>query len=529
MNSFGGIMRKTAKSKMICCIQISIIVLFFTISFIPVFSSSTAVNQLVNDNTTLYVGGSGPGNYSTIQEAINHAVPGDSVFVYSGFYQENLIVDKSISLIGENSSSTIIDGGNSGDIPCIDLIADNVLVQGFLIQWSDWEYHEAGIRISSNYFTIRENNISIHDKGIVLFSTAKYGLITENIISENHEGIYIWPTASDENTIEHNYVGKNDYGFKLLSSNKNTIVNNTIEKNNWYGVLMKNSDSNVFSKNTFYDNAIGISLDDNCMNNTFYHNNFVDNNYQAIDTGLNTWNATYPIGGNYWNDYNGSDMDGDGIGDQPYSLLGQNSNIDYYPFITKNGWITDALHVSVSIPEEGFIDQPVEFSVRVSGGKAPYDFMWDFGDNHSSQNQNPVHTYQQPGEYTVSVFVSDQYMNAKQMMSMITIYPKDTTPPELSIISPKPGVYIGEKQIFSFNIPFSCIFGDCSVYIASTDADSKVSDLNVYIDDALFLSSNEASVSFLWPESKKGKYELKAEAVDLAGNINSEKLTVFII
>ena len=102
-------MKKTTKSKILCFVQISIIVLFFTISFIPVFSSSNTLNQLSNDNTTLYVGGSGPGNYSIIQEAINDAQPGDTVFVYAGFYQENLIVGKLISLIGENKSSRIID------------------------------------------------------------------------------------------------------------------------------------------------------------------------------------------------------------------------------------------------------------------------------------------------------------------------------------------------------------------------------------------------------------------------------------
>ena len=61
----------------------------------------------VNGNT-LYVGGSGPGNYSTIQSAIDAANPGDTIFVYSGTYNEYLYLEKTINLIGENKDTTLI-------------------------------------------------------------------------------------------------------------------------------------------------------------------------------------------------------------------------------------------------------------------------------------------------------------------------------------------------------------------------------------------------------------------------------------
>ena len=60
--------------------------------------------------TTLYVGGSGSGNYTTIQAAIDNASSGDTVYVYPGQYDENLIVNKTINLIGANMNSTIING-----------------------------------------------------------------------------------------------------------------------------------------------------------------------------------------------------------------------------------------------------------------------------------------------------------------------------------------------------------------------------------------------------------------------------------
>jgi len=57
---------------------------------------------------TLYVGGNSPGNYTTIQSAINTANPGDTIFVYSGTYYENVLVNKTLNLFGENKDITII-------------------------------------------------------------------------------------------------------------------------------------------------------------------------------------------------------------------------------------------------------------------------------------------------------------------------------------------------------------------------------------------------------------------------------------
>ena len=68
------------------------------------------------NGSTLYVGGSGPGNFSKIQDAIDNASDGDTVFVYSGSYYENVLINKSIRLIGENKSNTIIEGRKKTDV-----------------------------------------------------------------------------------------------------------------------------------------------------------------------------------------------------------------------------------------------------------------------------------------------------------------------------------------------------------------------------------------------------------------------------
>ena len=124
------------KNIMLKCL-IFIIILLFTFT---VFTNSTIglsmdkPQTFTYEGSTLYVGGGGPGNYTSIQDAINDSVEGDTVFVYddSSPYYENLIVKNGIFLIGENRDTTIIDG--SGDSNVIYIDANNVYVSGFTIQ-----------------------------------------------------------------------------------------------------------------------------------------------------------------------------------------------------------------------------------------------------------------------------------------------------------------------------------------------------------------------------------------------------------
>ena len=76
--------------------------------YVPTISSDET--GLGTFSITLYVGGTGPGNYTTIQSAVNDASNGDTVFVYNGTYYETLAIGKSIDLVGEDKYTTILDG-----------------------------------------------------------------------------------------------------------------------------------------------------------------------------------------------------------------------------------------------------------------------------------------------------------------------------------------------------------------------------------------------------------------------------------
>jgi len=66
--------------------------------------------KISNPSNVLYVGGSGPGNYSMIQSAIDNASDGDLIYIYSGIYYESLSLRKSLILQGQDANTTIIDG-----------------------------------------------------------------------------------------------------------------------------------------------------------------------------------------------------------------------------------------------------------------------------------------------------------------------------------------------------------------------------------------------------------------------------------
>lgn len=66
----------------------------------------------------------------------------------------------------------------------------------------------------------------------------------------------------------------------------------------------------------------------------------MDNTDNAYDEANNIWDDGYPFGGNYWDDYNGADINDDGIGDIPYNISG-GENLDLYPFMEPNGWLKE--------------------------------------------------------------------------------------------------------------------------------------------------------------------------------------------
>ena len=96
-----------------------------------------------------------PDDYSTIQEAINNANEGDTIFVRNGTYHEHLVVNKTVFIVGEDRTATILDGNHTGTV--ISVTADSVNIRECTIQNG-----ETGIELNSNGNTISNNTFLFH-------------------------------------------------------------------------------------------------------------------------------------------------------------------------------------------------------------------------------------------------------------------------------------------------------------------------------------------------------------------------------
>jgi len=277
---------------------------------------STAVQELKErqlpfsfDGNTLYVGGSGPDNYTSIQAAIDDAINGDIVYVYdeSSPYFENVLVDKSIQLIGENRDTTVIDGRGIGDV--VWLADDEINISGFTIQnGSNSEGTAGGIRLDpSSYSMVFSNIIKNNEKyGVhTLENASSNNIISRNIIMENggdnyttRANINIYLLRSSNNTITDNII-KDAIGIGIAIcywSKNTTVARNIITGNKMEGIKSRYSFNNTIIDNTIENNSLfGIRILYGSASNRFERNN-IQNNF-PINVFFIQTNPRFP---NYW-------------------------------------------------------------------------------------------------------------------------------------------------------------------------------------------------------------------------------------
>jgi parallel beta-helix repeat protein len=269
--------------KPIMCILFCMLMIVSTI--VPVSGITVSEKASLTRGNTLYVGGLGPNNYTKIQDAINDATNGDTVFVYddSSPYYENINIEKSISLRGENKETTVILGDESPDWVIVNISASDVSISGFTIQPNTGR--PDGIQVAKGYTypdywnIVVLQNVSIYNNIIkktwrgILGIRLNHGDISGNIIEDcNGEGILLF--ISSNTTITNNVVSNSSYrGIEIDGLwNQYRIRNhrNPVPENN------------IISQNTVRANRWGIALNSGPVNTKITNNNILDNHEIGI-------------------------------------------------------------------------------------------------------------------------------------------------------------------------------------------------------------------------------------------------------
>ena len=546
------------------------IILLFVMICLPSFAYSDSITSSQPSRVTiLYVGGTGPGNYTRIQDAIDDATSGDTVFVYddSSPYYEEVLINKGINLVGENKNTTVI-YGTTGDAIYIQsgsetnisgfTLSNNGLNDVMIISWSGslviqdniifhgrngiYAYH-----VSNSI--IRNNKIHFNQqKGLYMMFSSNIKYYNNTISYNGADGIVLESSYSTNNnaTVSNNLIMGNGGHGVLIKGSYNKIIGNTILDNSYNGVYLTEAeasytDYNIIQGNHFLHNGYGIYIKCpsyppglSCDNNLIFHNNFMYNTGNAYDEDNNVWDNGYvdpfnPLidGGNYWTGYSGHDYysgpgqnipGSDGIGDIPIVIPG-GINQDHYPFILHwyNGTNYPPYNPIITGPISGKIGQDYDFTIMVQSSDFECLYCYiDWDDGTYEEWIGPYitgdvlsinHTWYDIGSFLIKAKVKDIFNVESEWSDLFTIKISQDPPHQPTITGPTEG-----KANHLYNYSF-----------VTTDPESQ--DVWHYIDWGddtntgwlgSFPSGQEQILHHIW--SNKGTYTIQVKAKDIYGN-----------
>lgn len=237
----------------------------------------------------LRAGAGGPAEAAgaSIAELIADAAPGETVVVPSGVYREQVVVDKPLTLIGEDWP--VIDAGGAGDVVLV--TAPDVTLRGFVVQGSarDVTGEPAGVRVRADRAIVEGNRVRDTLYGIVLEDSSGHR-VADNAVSSIAEfgperrghALYLWHTDG-------NYIGQNIVeGAKdgiFLGFATNTRVEGNHVTGARYGIHYMYAHHNTFFDNVFRHNIAGGAIMFS-RDITFRGNEFAYNDSRASGHGL---------------------------------------------------------------------------------------------------------------------------------------------------------------------------------------------------------------------------------------------------
>ncbi|MGF3554358.1 MAG: Ig-like domain-containing protein [Thermoplasmatota archaeon] len=460
-------------------IIVLVILSCFILNFLVIFAPYNSAQKIIK------VGPTGPPDYDfdSINDAIKYANESDIIYVYSGTYNENIVIDKAVTIKGENSETTIIIS-SSADNDTVKITANYVNVSGLTIR-----------NLGGSYSCIR----------LLYYVTCC--VISNCNIKNAGNGIY------------------------LIFSNNNTIKDNNIEKNN-IGIYLQNSNNNIIMGNKIKNNyANGVFISSVSSNNIIYLNDFSGNpDSNAKDYGNNNWD--HNAQGNYWDDYNDYDSDKDGIGDNPYIIIGNGNNRDNFPlgyFLTQNYKLVISIDFLGSKPA---IDgQTISGNIVISGTTSDFNGYVTLVeikiDNGNWQSATGTSTWSKSfdtntvtnGQHTIYARCKDNngdYSNIKSVTVNVQNEP-DNQPPTVEITIPN------NQQTLS---------GIVTLAGTAYDLDGEVILVEVKIDNGNWqAATGTTSWNFIWNTTNltNGQHTVYARSKDNKGQWSAQVSKNFII
>ncbi len=240
---------------------LSVAALFVFLGILAIHTVGDISENSGAEAATIVVDKQGGGDYTRIQSAIDNASANDTILVKPGTYNESIIIDRSISLVGSGSKNTVIDGGWNVDVVVVN--SDNVVVSDIWVTNGD-----TGILINNvSNVTVRDVKTSSTEIGIFVYKGGHNTLFNNTCLSWRYSGIM------------------------LAGAGNNILHNNTLNHNGIYGILLESSSYNMLADNTFIGSRLHLS--------PWRCHDYIDKN---------TIEASNKVGGKpiiYWKDVNG--------------------------------------------------------------------------------------------------------------------------------------------------------------------------------------------------------------------------------
>jgi len=188
-----------------------------------------------------------PEDHTRIQWAINNASEGATIMVKAGKYFESVIVNKTVSLIGENRDTTVLDGQGKGAL--FDVRTENVIISGFTLQ-------------------------------------------------NGYAGVWLYNAKNC--TVSENNMKNNAYGIKLDNAGNSKIIRNNVNNSQWFGIVLDHSGNSTLQDNSMVGNRFNLRVDGDSQqdfNNRIDASNTVDGKpvyYLTNQRDLTIDSFTYP-------------------------------------------------------------------------------------------------------------------------------------------------------------------------------------------------------------------------------------------